>query len=141
MACAHFMERVHTMPTFVMDDVRFASAAAVGVAVASALLLFSSPATAHAIAGDRVFPSTMAVDDPGVGDEANLIYGHQRVAGDSGDQSINTFSFEYDKLITSRLALSVDGAYVMQNNPAARGFDNFGIGLKTCFMSMLHTNS
>jgi len=124
------MERVHTMPTFVMDDVRFASAATVGVAAASALLLFSSPATAHAIAGDRVFPSTMAVDDPGVGDEANLIYGHQRVAGDSGDQSINTFSFEYDKLITSRLALSVDGAYVMQNNPAARGFDNFGIGLK-----------
>lgn len=97
---------------------------------ALASCLISIDASAHAIAGDRVFPSTMAVDDPGVGDEANFEYGHQRVPGDNGDQSINTFSFEYDKLITSRLALSVDGAYVTQNNPSARGFDNFGVGLK-----------
>lgn len=107
----------------------FFAAATVSFA-ATALLLASSSAAAHAIAGDRVFPSTMAVDDPGVGDEANFEYGHQLVPGDNGDQSINTFSFEYDKLITSRLALSVDGAYVMQNNPTARGFDNFGVGLK-----------
>jgi hypothetical protein len=72
----------------------------------------------------------MAVDDPGVGDEANLVYGHQRVPGDDGDQSINTFDFEYDKLITPRLAVSVGGTYAMQNNPTARGFDNFSVGLK-----------
>ncbi|RKE36152.1 hypothetical protein B0G76_2313 [Paraburkholderia sp. BL23I1N1] len=101
------------------------------VAAAIGVLLFApSIASAHAIAGNRVFPSTMAVDDPGVGDEANLEYGHQRVPGDNGDQSINTFDFEYDKLITPRLAVSVDGSYVMQNNPKARGFDNFGVGLK-----------
>lgn len=105
-------------------------AASLVAAAASALLCTPSPVSAHAIAGDRVFPATMAVDDPGVGDEANFRYGHQRVPGDNGDQSINTFNFEYDKLITSRLAVSVDGAYVMQNNPTARGFDNFGVGLK-----------
>src|ERR1700722_7142162 len=100
------------------------------VATATSLLLFApSLANAHAIAGDRVFPSTMAVDDPGVGDEANLEYGHQRVPGDNGDQSINTFDFENDKLITPRLAVSVDGTYAMQNNPTAHGFDNFGVGL------------
>jgi hypothetical protein len=87
-------------------------------------------AHAHAIAGDRVFPATMAVDDPGVGDEADLQFGHIRVPGDQGDQSINTFDFEYDKLITSRLALSVGGTYVMQNNPTAHGLDNFDVGLK-----------
>jgi hypothetical protein len=87
-------------------------------------------ARAHSIVGDRVFPATLAVDDPGVGDEANLLYGHIRVPGDNGDQSVNTFHFEYDKLITSRLALSVGGSYVMQNNPTAHGFDNFDIGLK-----------
>jgi hypothetical protein len=87
-------------------------------------------ASAHAIAGDRVFPATMAVDDPGVGGEANLVYGHIRVPGDDGDQSINTFDFEYDKLITPRLAVSVGGTYAMQNNPTARGFDNFSVGLK-----------
>ncbi|CAB3807796.1 hypothetical protein [Pararobbsia alpina] len=100
------------------------------VAATAATLMFPSLATAHAIAGDRVFPSTMAVDDPGVGDEANFEFGHQRVPGDNGDQSINTFEVEYDKLITSRLAISVDGTYAMQNNPTAHGFDNFGVGLK-----------
>ncbi|WP_321902545.1 hypothetical protein [Paraburkholderia tropica] len=87
-------------------------------------------AHAHAIAGDRVFPATLSVDDPGVGDEADLQFGHQRVPGDAGDQNVNTFDFEYDKLITPRLAFSVDGGYVMQNNPTAHGFDNFGVGLK-----------
>src|SRR6195952_2071975 len=99
-------------------------------AATSSLLLIPSLASAHAIAGDRVFPSTMAVDDPGVGDEANLQFGHQRVPGDNGDQSINTFDIEYDKLITPRLAVSVDGTYNLQNNPGARGFDNVGVGLK-----------
>ncbi|MEX3933936.1 hypothetical protein AB4Y32_19370 [Paraburkholderia phymatum] len=96
----------------------------------AAALCFPALSHAHAIAGDRVFPATMAVDDPGVGDELNLQYGHQRVPGDDGDQSINTFSFEYDKLITPRLAISVGGAYVGQNNPTAHGFDNFSVGLK-----------
>lgn len=100
-------------------------AAAIGL-----ITLLPLHAHAHAIAGDRVFPATMAVDDPGVGDEANLQFGHVRVPGDNGDQSVNTFDFEYDKLITSRLALSVGGTYVMQNNPTAHGFDNFDVGLK-----------
>ncbi|WP_323119803.1 hypothetical protein [Burkholderia alba] len=104
-------------------------AATIAAATAAALLLPSS-AGAHAIAGDRVFPSTMAVDDPGVGDEADFQYGHVRIPGDSGDQSVNTFNVEYDKLITPRLAFSVNGNYTMQNNPTARGFDNFGVGLK-----------
>ncbi|QYD67976.1 hypothetical protein KZJ38_16990 [Paraburkholderia edwinii] len=101
---------------------------AVALSIVSAVL--PSQARAHSIAGDRVFPATMTIDDPGVGDEANLQFGHIRVPGDNGDQSINTFDFEYDKLITSRLALSVGGTYVMQNNPTAHGFDNFEVGLK-----------
>jgi len=105
-------------------------AASLVAATAGVFIFAPSLASAHAIAGNRIFPATMAVDDPGVGDEANLEYGHQRVPGDAGDQSINTFDFEYDKLITPRLAVSVDGTYAMQNNPKARGFDNFGVGLK-----------
>ncbi|WP_060857462.1 hypothetical protein [Caballeronia sordidicola] len=96
----------------------------------AACFMIPSLARAHAVAGDRVFPSTMSVDDPGVGDEANVQYGHQRVPGDNGDQSINTFDVEYDKLITPRLAVSVGETYVMQNNPKARGFDNLDIGMK-----------
>ncbi|SEA17579.1 hypothetical protein [Paraburkholderia sartisoli] len=99
-------------------------------ALYGAVLFTPCAARAHAIAGDRVFPSTMAVDDPGVGDEANLQFGHMRVPGDNGDQSVNTFAFEYDKLVTSRLAVSVGGTYAMQSNPTAHGFDNFDVGLK-----------
>jgi hypothetical protein len=105
-------------------------AASIVSTAASACFFIPSFAAAHAIAGDRVFPSTMTVDDPGVGDEANIEYGHQRVPGDNGDQSINTFDVEYDKLITPRLAVSVGGTYNMQNNPTARGFDNVDVGLK-----------
>ncbi|WP_438390915.1 hypothetical protein [Caballeronia sp. DA-9] len=96
----------------------------------AASFMIPSLARAHAVAGDRVFPSTMSVDDPGVGDEANVQYGHQRVPSDNGNQSINTFDVEYDKLITPRLAVSVGETYVMQNNPKARGFDNLDIGMK-----------
>ncbi|CAM2153019.1 conserved protein of unknown function [Pararobbsia alpina] len=87
-------------------------------------------AHAHAIAGDRIFPATMGIDDPGVSDEFNLQFGHQRVPGDNGDQSLNTWDFEWDKLITPNFALSFGGTYVMQNNPTAHGFDNFDIGAK-----------
>jgi hypothetical protein len=100
---------------------------------ASALLAcagLSSLAHAHAIAGDRVFPATMGIDDPGVGDEFDTTFGHQRVPGDDGDQSVNSFNFEWDKLITPSLALSFGGSYVMQNNPTAHGFDNFEVGVK-----------
>jgi hypothetical protein len=118
------------MPTRTTRSGRPLRAASLVAAAVSVVLCTPSPVSAHAIAGNRIFPSTLAVDDPGVGDEANFEYGHQRVPGDDGDQSINTFSFEYDKLITARLAVSVDGSYAMQNNPSARGFNNFGVGLK-----------
>ncbi|CAB3808710.1 hypothetical protein [Pararobbsia alpina] len=107
-----------------------ATLAALSALAAAASLLTPSFAVAHAIAGDYVFPATMGIDDPGVGDEADFLYGHQRVPGDNGDQSINTFNVEWDKLITSRLALSIGGSYAMQNNATARGFDNFSVGLK-----------
>jgi hypothetical protein len=118
------------MHTLIERNARWPAATALACAALITLIALPSLAHAHAIAGDRVFPATMAVDDPGVGDEANLQFSHLRVPGDDGDQSINTFQFEYDKLITSRLALSVGSSYVMQNNSTAHGFDNFEVGLK-----------
>ena len=100
---------------------------------ASALLACAGLAPlahAHAVAGDRVFPATMGIDDPGVGDEFDTTFGHQRVPGDNGDQSVNSYNFEWDKLITPSLALSLGGSYVMQNNPTAHGFDNLELGVK-----------
>jgi hypothetical protein len=125
----HQTKRI-TMRTFSTRSAAPLLASSILSTAATACFLIPSPAHAHAVAGDRVFPSTLSVDDPGVGDEANFQYGHQRVPGDNGDQSINTFDAEYDKLITPRLAVSVGETYVMQNNAKARGFDNLDVGVK-----------
>ena len=103
-------------------------------AAGAACFAGSSLAWAHAVVGDRVFPATMAVDDPGVGDEFDFQYGHIKSPTDDGDNmNVNTASFEWDKLITSNLAFSIASSYVTQNAPnggSAKGFDNVTLGLK-----------
>ncbi|WP_431823749.1 hypothetical protein [Burkholderia sp. F1] len=118
----------NTMPTL---------AASVITAALAVPLLFPSLAMAHAIAGNRVFPATMAVDDPGVGDELNLEFGHLQSSTDDGDkQNTNTTTLEWDKRITPGFQLSVTGTYVNLNAPnggSARGFDNWQVGAKYRF--------
>lgn len=97
-------------------------------------LVMANTAFAHAVVGDRTFPATMAVDDPGVGDEFDVQYGHIKSPGDDGGNvNVNTFSYEWDKLITSRLAISIGGNYTSQNAPdggSVKGWDNPTIGIK-----------
>jgi hypothetical protein len=104
-------------------------------ALAPSLLSFD--AAAHSVAGNRVFPSTLAVDDPGVSDEVNFEFGHVKTQTDDGSNiNTNTTTAEWDKLITSSLAVSVVGTYVNINAPnggSARGFDNVAVGLKYRF--------
>jgi hypothetical protein len=104
-------------------------------ALAPSLLSFD--AVAHSVAGNRVFPATLAVDDPGVADEVNFEFGHVKTQTDDGsDINTNTSTFEWDKLITSSFGLSVTGTYVNINAPndgSARGFDNWTVGAKYRF--------
>ena len=51
-----------------LATLRSAARAVFGVAAA----LWISPAFAHAVCGDRIFPATLGIDDPGVGDELAL---------------------------------------------------------------------
>ncbi|MGU7773887.1 hypothetical protein ACV229_27365 [Burkholderia sp. MR1-5-21] len=100
-------------------------------ALASSVASFD--ATAHAVVGDRVFPATMAVDDPGVGDEFNVQFSHIKVPDSNGnDMNVNTVSYEWDKLITKNLAFSVASNYASQNSPDgnAKGWDNITLGVK-----------
>lgn len=101
---------------------------------AACLTVIASPAMAHAVAGDRVFPVTLGIDDPGVGDEFDFKFGHIKSPTDDGDSiNVNTASYEWDKLITSNLAFSIGGQYVNQHAPddgSARGWDNVNIGVK-----------
>jgi hypothetical protein len=112
-----------------------ASARAVFITAATiaAWLGYMPAASAHAVVGDRDFPVTLSVDDPGVGDEANVQYGHISSPDGNGDKmSVNTLSYEYDKLITKNLQFSVQSQYVSVNSPngSAKGWDNFTVGAK-----------
>ncbi|KVG51749.1 hypothetical protein WJ33_11055 [Burkholderia ubonensis] len=107
--------------------------AALIAAGALACLAASTTASAHAVVGDRVFPATMAVDDPGVGDEFNVAFGHIKMPDSNGnDMNVNTVSYEWDKLITKNLAFSVASNYASQNSPDgnAKGWDNITLGVK-----------
>ncbi|HCE08206.1 MAG TPA: hypothetical protein DEQ40_06325, partial [Oxalobacteraceae bacterium] len=89
---------------------------------------------AHAVAGNRIFPATLAVDDPGIGDELDFQFGHIRAPNDDGDAvTVNTLSANYAKTITPSLAFSVGSNYTTQrvsDNSAVKGFDNLGLGIK-----------
>ncbi|TAM04723.1 MAG: hypothetical protein EPN70_10725 [Paraburkholderia sp.] len=107
--------------------------AALLVSGALACMAASPAAHAHAVVGDRVFPATMAVDDPGVGDEFNMQFGHIKTPDSNGDDmNVNTVSYEWDKLITKNLAVSIAGNYASQNSPdgSAKGWDNLTLGAK-----------
>ena len=77
-------------------------------ALACALVLPTSDALAHVIAGARVFPVTLTFDDPGVSDEASLpafTYERGPVDGGAGPTHDVDLGFEYDKTITPDTAL------------------------------------
>jgi hypothetical protein len=103
-------------------------------AIALAATFAAPPAHAHAVVGDRVFPATLTVDDPGVGDEFDTLYGHVKTPDGNGDEmNVNTVSYEWDKLITKNLAFIVSSDYVSQNGPngdSAKGWDNLTVGAK-----------
>ena len=86
-----------------------APARAAFMAAAGAACLAGSPAaSAHAVVGDRIFPATMTVDDPGVDDEFDTQFGHIKTPDDNGDNmNVNTVSYEWDKTITQNFQFSV----------------------------------
>ena len=81
---------------------RSAARAVFGVAAA----FWLSPAFAHAVCGDRIFPATLGIDDPGVGDELALPTLTYLPQNSSGAQEFDA-SFSYTKTIFPGFGLSV----------------------------------
>jgi hypothetical protein len=97
-----------------------------------ALFLGTSLATAtaaphaygHAVAGARVFVNTLLIDDPGVGDEANLpIYS---VTSPDGKSTVTNLNLEYDKTILSNLGIAAGTDYHWITNDAMDGKKSHG---------------
>jgi hypothetical protein len=102
--------------------------------LAFALPWASRPAQAHGIAGNRLFPGTLSFEDPAVMDELVLngtSSKHPPVFGD--DVVDNTFSWEFSRLLTPTLSLSVSNGYIHRNwgSVSRSGFDETSLMLKT----------
>ena len=102
------------------------------VALLGALFLMSvarSPADAHVVCGDRVFPTTLTLDDPGTSDEMSL---PTVVLTPTSSAQSNTYGFEWDKSITEDLNFAINDDFATQHSSSQNlsGWDNVTFTLK-----------
>ena len=109
---------------------RSVARAVFGVAAA----LWLSPAFAHAVCGDRIFPATLGIDDPGVGDELALPTLTWQPQGSDGTREFDAI-FSWTKTILPGLGLSFSdgGAWL---RPGGYGWQALDTELKYNFMCL-----
>ena len=96
-------------------------------AIAVVCVFASANANAHAIAGQRLFPSTLIFDDPGIGAELPLVFSHTRADG----ATTNDLDIAVTKPITQNFSLIAGSDYAgitPPGAPAARGWGNLKLG-------------
>jgi hypothetical protein len=102
----------------------------------AALLLATMAARSHEIVGNRMFPATLAIDDPGVADELALPTVAFSRSGDDPSVKQLDISAEYSKRITENLAFSVAPTWSRLYAPGgplmtgASGFQNLETTVK-----------
>jgi hypothetical protein len=108
--------------------------------VACSTLFLSAGAFAHGVAGKRVFPTTLTIDDPAVADEASLpTFQYQKHGANSDDNAFYEYDIngEYDKRITEHVGIAINYGYTIQdriNQPNRYGFSNLNTTLKWQFL-------
>ena len=93
----------------------------------AAVLVGISPAFAHTIVGNRVFPATLTIDDPGVNDELVLpVFTYLPMSNPDGTAGPISYSlgWEFDKTITPDLVLTIGNEYDWQRNPQGAGWSD-----------------
>jgi hypothetical protein len=114
-------------------------------AALAGLLIVTIPAThalAHAVCGNRIFPPTLTMDDPGMDDEASLPtvqYAPIPASGGAPGGSAASYGFEYDKTLIAFpgnvFGVAINGDYITQRGAGENlnGWDNFSVTLKDQF--------
>jgi hypothetical protein len=114
-------------------------AALPGLTLALAPALGVTGAAAHEIAGNRFFPATLAIDDPGVNDELAMPTVSMTKSGDEPPVKQLGISGEYAKRITEAFAISVGPSWLHlyapggPNGVGASGFQNLDTTFKYRF--------
>src|SRR6266436_8877656 len=99
-------------------------------------------AVAHEIVGNRFFPATLGIDDPGVNDELSLPTVANFKTGDDPSFRQRDISGEFSKRITEAFAVSFGTTYSFLSSPGgptgtgANGFQN----LETTFKYRVFKN-
>jgi hypothetical protein len=91
------------------------------------LLVPFHPSTAHEIVGNRFFPATLTIDDPGVNDELSLPTVDSFKTGDVPPVRQRDVSSEFSKRITEAFAVSFGSTYTFlgPTDPTAAGANGF----------------
>src|SRR3981189_3828366 len=102
----------------------------------SILLIPLGESAAHQIVGNRFFPATLGIDDPGVNDELAFPTVSSFKTGDDPSFRQRDFSGEFSKRITEEFAVSFGSTYSHLSPPGgptgmgANGFRNFDTTFK-----------
>jgi hypothetical protein len=118
-----------------------ARATLVGLLIAA---VSATHAFAHAVCGNRIFPPTLIMDDPGMNDEASLPtiqYTPIPASAGTPSGSSTSWGFEWDKTIFSAdngnnvFGFAINGDYITQRGASGNfnGWDNFMLTLKDQF--------
>jgi hypothetical protein len=96
---------------------------------------------AHEIVGNRFFPATLGIDDPGVNDELSLPTADSFKTGDDPPVRQRDISGEFSKRITEDFAISFGSMYTFLSptDPTAAGANGFQ-NLETTFKYRLYKN-
>jgi hypothetical protein len=119
-------------------SIRLARAGLSGLAVA---LIPLSESVAHEIVGNRFFPATIGIDDPGVNDELSLPTVDSFKTGDIPPVRQRDISSEFSKRITEDFAISFGSTYTFLGliDPTAAGANGFQ-NLETTFKYRVYRN-
>src|SRR5437016_9799035 len=104
------------------------------------MLVPFNQSVAHEIVGNRFFPATLGIDDPGVNDELSLPTVDAFKTGDFPPIKQTDLSGEFSKRITEDFAIALGSTYTWLSPPAGpngdgtRGFQN----LETMFKYRLY---
>jgi hypothetical protein len=119
-------------------SIRLARAGLSGLAIA---LIPLSESVAHEIVGNRFFPATIGIDDPGVNDELSLPTVDSFKTGDVPPVRQRDISSEFSKRITEDFAISFGSTYTFLGpiDPTAAGANGFQ-NLDTTFKYRVYKN-
>jgi hypothetical protein len=119
-------------------SIRLRRASLPGLAIA---LVPLTQGVAHEIVGNRFFPATIGIDDPGVNDELSLPTVDSFKTGDVPPVRQRDISSEFSKRITEDFAISFGSTYTFLGpiDPAAAGANGFQ-NLDTTFKYRVYKN-